>query len=103
VRDAVATSFVINPTSLTVMPAEPEDFIIFLLDGATTERVVNRDGNEAGSMRVEQKPAHHKTRDLEINPYPQILMGTKLNPHPPRTHNPTGTIEFDHVKQKNLN
>jgi hypothetical protein len=41
VRDAITMSFDIDPTSLAVTPDEPEDFIVFLPDGAMTERVFN--------------------------------------------------------------
>jgi hypothetical protein len=46
--------------------------------------------------RVEKTPTQDKTRDLELNSYPQTLTGIKLKPgaQPNR---------FDHIKQKNLN
>jgi hypothetical protein len=41
VHDAVQTSFAIDPASLAVTPAELEDFILFLPDGATADMVFN--------------------------------------------------------------
>jgi hypothetical protein len=32
----------------------------------------------AGSRRIEQKSTDHKTRDSELNLYPQTLVGMKL-------------------------
>jgi hypothetical protein len=41
VLEAVVVTFVVNPTSMRVAVVTPEDFIIFLSDKATTNRVYN--------------------------------------------------------------
>jgi hypothetical protein len=41
VQHAILSSFNVAPDSLSVMPTEPEDFVVFLPNSSSTDRVFN--------------------------------------------------------------